>query len=86
MRDAELNYDIEDKEMLAVVEAIRHWRHYLEGARYNFTIFTDHKNLVNFMKKKEWNRRQARWGEMLAEYDFEIVYRAGKFMGKPDVL
>jgi hypothetical protein len=58
-----LNYDIGDKEMLAVVEAIRHWRHYLKGARHKFTIFTDHKNLVNFMKKKEWNRRQARWGK-----------------------
>jgi hypothetical protein len=38
------------------------------------------------MGKKEWNRRQARWGEMLAEYNFKNGYKAGKLMGKPDAL
>jgi hypothetical protein len=86
MQAAELNYDIGNKEMLAMVEAIKHWRYYLKGARNRFTVFTDHQNLVRFMEVKELNRRQARWALFLSDYDFEIVYQAGSKMGKSDAL
>jgi transposase InsO family protein len=86
MQAAELNYDIGDKEALAMVESIRHWRHYLEGARHPFTVYTDHKNLVGLTDAKVLNRRQGRWATTLAEYDFKIVYRPGRAMGKPDAL
>ena len=42
----ELNYDIHDKELLIVVEALRKWRVYLEGTKYPIQIYTDHKNLL----------------------------------------
>ncbi|EGO04961.1 hypothetical protein SERLA73DRAFT_24707, partial [Serpula lacrymans var. lacrymans S7.3] len=45
----ERNYQIYDKEMLAIIRALEHWRHYLEGARHQFEIWTDHKNLEYFM-------------------------------------
>jgi transposase InsO family protein len=86
MHAPEQNYDIGDKELLAMVEAIKHWRHYLEGAAHRFTIFTDHRNLTSLMDSKVLNRRQSRWALMLADYDFEIIYRPGRLMGKPDAL
>ena len=42
----ELNYDIHDKKLLAVVEALREWRVYLEGIKYPVQIYTDYKNLL----------------------------------------
>ena len=45
---AELNYDIHDKELLAIYEAFRHWRHYLEGPASLVDVVTDHKNLEYF--------------------------------------
>ena len=83
---AELNYDIHDKEMLAIVEAIREWRAYLEGAAHPFVVYTDHKNLEHFATTKVLNRRQSRWSEFLASYNFKIVYRPGAAMTKADAM
>ena len=46
MTGPELNYDIHDKELLTVVEALREWRVYLKGTKYPIQIYTDHKNLL----------------------------------------
>ena len=78
MTEAETRYDIHDGELLAIVEAFRHWRHYLEGSRWPAVVKTDHHSLQHFMTKKELNRRQARWAEKLAAFDFVIQYRTGK--------
>ncbi|KAK4685054.1 putative transposase, partial [Tremellales sp. Uapishka_1] len=85
LQPAELNYEIYDKEMLAIVEAFKIWRPYLEGAQ-GVSVFTDHKNLEYFTTSKVLNRRQARWGEILAHFDFKITFRPGTSMGKPDAL
>jgi len=55
----ERNYEIHDKEMLAIIRALEDWRHFLEGAHHKFEIWTDHKNLEYFMTAKKLNRRQA---------------------------
>jgi hypothetical protein len=83
---AELNYEIYDKEMLAIVVALKEWRAYLEGAAHPFTVYTDHKNLEYFATTKVLNRRQSRWSELLGNYNFNIVYRPGHAMGKPDAM
>jgi hypothetical protein len=57
---AELNYDIHDKELLAIVVAFKVWRVYLEGAKHTIIVKTDHKNLTFFTTTKELTRRQAR--------------------------
>jgi len=49
LNDMERNYEIHDKEMLAVIRCLEAWRHFLEGARTKFEIWTDHKNLEYFM-------------------------------------
>lgn len=77
MQPAEMNYEVGDQEMLAIVECFKEWRHYLEGSAHQVVVKTDHANLVKFMTTKELTRRQVRWAEYLARYDFSIVFRAG---------
>jgi hypothetical protein len=67
---AELNYDIHDKELLAVVAAFEQWEVYLLGPKYRVTVYSDHKNLTSFTTTKKLNRRQVRWAEMLAQFNF----------------
>ena len=54
---AELNYEIYNKEMLAIVETMDHYRHYFEGLGQTTTIFSDHRNLLWFTETKVYNRR-----------------------------
>ena len=75
---AECNYDIHDCEMLAIVESVKHWRHYLEGAKFPVQVLSDHKNLEVFMFTKILNRRRAQWAEFLANYNFVLVHIEGK--------
>lgn len=82
----EWNYEIHDKEMLAIIRALEEWRHYLEGARHNFEIWTDHKNLEYFCTAQKLNWRQARWSLYLSRFNFALHHRPGKSMGKPDAL
>jgi len=83
---AEFNYDIFDKEMLAIVYALQNWRHYVLGTEHKTTIFSDHQNLEYFTKKVKLNRRQPRWAEILLEFDFVIIYRKGSLNQKADIL
>ena len=82
----ERNYEIYDKEMLAIVECMDIWRYYFEGAEHKLKVLTDHKNLVWFTETKSYNRRQARWAEKLSRFDFVIQFRPGIEAGKPDAL
>jgi hypothetical protein len=86
MINAELNYDIYDKELLAIFESFKQWRAYLEGARHQTQVFSDHQNLQYFTTTKQLSRRQARWSEFLSSFDFIIHYRAGRLGAKPDAL
>jgi len=86
LSETERNYEIHDKEMLAIIRALEEWRHFLEGAADKFEIWTDHKNLEYFMSAKKLNRRQARCSLTLARFDFVMHHRPGKTMGKPDAL
>ena len=77
MTTQEQNYDIHDKELLAVVDAFKVWRVYAEGAA-EIDVFTDHKNLIYFTTTKQLNRRQTRWSEELGQHKFKIIYTPGK--------
>ena len=56
----ERNYKIHNKEILAIIQCLENWRHYLEGTEKEFEIWTDHKNLQYFMTSQKLNHRQAR--------------------------
>ena len=83
---AEMNYEIYDKEMLAIVESLEHYRHYFEGLGQQITVYSDHHNLLWFTKTKIYNWRQVRWAEKLSKFNFVIIFRPGKDGGKPDTL
>jgi len=59
----ELNYDIHDKELLAIFEAFKIWQHYLENLAYPTDIITDHKNLEYFSTTKVLTQRQVQWSK-----------------------
>ena len=86
MTAPELNYDVHDKELLAIVEAMSQWKIYLEGPKHEVTVFSDHKNLSSFTEKKELNRRQVRWAETLASFHFKIVHKPGTENAAADAL
>ena len=76
--DTETQYGTGEQELLAIMEAMHHWRHYCRGARHPIVVLTDHANLVWFMTTPNLTRRQLKWAEKLAEYDFNVTYREGK--------
>jgi hypothetical protein len=57
MSPVEGNYDIYDKELLAIVAVFQEWRVYLEGAKFSVKVLTDYKNLIYFTTIKKLNRR-----------------------------
>ncbi len=83
---AERNYDIGNRELLAVKLALEEWRHWLEGAGVPFIVWTDHKNLEYIRAAKRLNSRQARWALFFGRFDFSISYRPGSKNIKPDAL
>jgi len=82
----EWNYEIHDKEMLAIICALEEWRHFLEGATHPVEIWTDHKNLEYFMMAKKLNHHQAHWSLHLARFDFLLHHCPKRTMGKLDTL
>ncbi|WAR57332.1 hypothetical protein PtB15_8B379 [Puccinia triticina] len=88
LSQAEKNYEIFDKELLAIVAAFKEWRQYLEGNPHRLTaiVYTNHQNLESFMTTKELSRRQARWAKTMGCFDFEIIFRPGRQATKPDAL
>ena len=55
LSNTEQNYEIHNKEMLAVIRCLEVWRHFLEEAIEKFEIWTDHKNLIYFIKVQKLN-------------------------------
>ena len=66
----ELNYDVHDKELLAIVDAFEEWQAYLEGSKHPIMIYSDHKNLSYFTTTKKLNQQQVRWAELHVSYGF----------------
>jgi RNase H-like domain found in reverse transcriptase/Reverse transcriptase (RNA-dependent DNA polymerase)/Integrase zinc binding domain len=84
LNDAEKNYPTHEKELLAIVKALKKWRSYLLGAR--FGIYTDHRTLEYFQSQKEMSRRQMRWSMYLADFDYTITYIRGELNTAADAL
>lgn len=82
---AECNYEIHDKELLAIVKCLRQWSSELRSCK-SFVVLTDHRNLTYFTKARGLTERQIRWSQDLSQYNFSIRYRPGKEGIQPDVL
>ena len=83
---AKQNYDIGNKELLAVKLALEEWRQWLEGAQVPFLVWTDHKNLEYLQTAKRLNSHQAMWALFFSKFNFHLVYRPGAKNIKPDAL
>jgi hypothetical protein len=83
---AERNYDVYDLELLAIVNAMDHWRPYLAGSPHKVIIYSDHQNLLYWKEPHKISRRVAREVLMLSEYNFEIRHIKGTANGRADVL
>ncbi|KAK3535399.1 hypothetical protein QTP70_012828 [Hemibagrus guttatus] len=86
LTDAECNYDVSNKELLAMKAAIEEWRHWLEGSTHPFQVITDHKNLEYIKCAKRLNPRQARWSLFFTRFQFTVTYRPGSKNSKADAL
>ena len=86
LNETERNYEIHDKEMLAIIRELENWKYLLEGAHFKFEIWTDHKNLEYFMKAQKLNCRQVRWTLYLSRFDFTLKHVPGTKMEKADRL
>ena len=84
LTDTERNYDIHDRELLAIIKTLWEWQHLVIGKKVE--IWTDHKNLEYFMVKHDLNQRQARWSAEVADYEFTLHYKKGTSMRKADIL
>src|SRR4051812_26963027 len=84
LKNHEKNYPTHDLELASVVFALKIWRHYLYGER--FDVFSDHKSLAHIFTQRDLNMRQRRWLEYLADYDFSLQYHPGKANVAADAL
>ncbi|GJU25244.1 retrotransposon protein, putative, ty3-gypsy subclass [Tanacetum coccineum] len=76
LKPYEVNYPTHNLELVAVVFALKIWRHYLYGESCD--IFTDHKSLKYIFTQRDLNMRQRCWLELLKDYDTNIQYHPGK--------
>ncbi len=77
-KEAEVQWDMHDKELYAIVLDFKNWWHYLQSSKRLICVITDHNNLCYFMMTKKLNVQQMRWAEKLIAFDFHIKYRRNK--------
>ena len=78
LNKAKINYEIHNKEMLAIIRCLEAQRNFLESTKSQFKIWADHKNLEYFMKAQKLNQRQTRQALYLLRPDFVLKHIAGK--------
>ena len=83
---AETRYETHNCEFLAIVEAFKNWKHYLERSQYEVLVLTDYNNLHRFMETKGLSSKQVYWAQELSHYHFQINYRQGKTNRAADAL
>ena len=76
LKPSELNYPVHNLELVAVVHALKIWRHYLFET--SCRIMCDHKSLKYILTQHELNMRQCRWLELIKDYDLVIDYHPSR--------
>jgi hypothetical protein len=84
LKEHERNYDTRDLELVSIIHALRMWRHYLMGKK--FELRTNHIGLKYLFEQRTLNARQTIWMEFLSEYDFNIKHIKGKESKVSDAL
>jgi len=84
--ETECNYDIYDRELLAIMKAITHWRPYLIWTETPFTIYMDHANLLYWKSPHKLNQQTACWHSELQDYHFTLEHVPRKTHTAADAL
>ena len=82
----ERNYDIYERELLAILKSLEHWRPHVAATKDPVTVLTDHANLTFWKNPKKVNRRVARWFATLQDYNLKLKHVPGKLHAAPDML
>ena len=83
---AETCYETHNGELLAIIEAFKTWKHYLEGCKHKVLILIDYNNLRQFMDTKSLSSRQVHWVQKFSRYHFWIDYCQKKANGTANAL
>lgn len=75
-KGAELNYPVHEKELLAIIQALKKWHVDLLGSE--FFVYIDHKMLKNFNMQKDLSHCQAWWMEFMSQFNAKVIYIKGK--------
>ena len=86
MIPSETGYETYNQELLAIVEAFKNWRHYLEACKYEVLVLINQINLCRFIDTKILSFRQARWAHELCRYHLWIDHCQGKANATVDAL
>ena len=86
MNPMERNYQVYDRELMAIIRSLREWRCYIYGSNFTMIVWTDHHNLKYFMHPQKLTRRQVRWIVELMDYDLKLQHKAGSKMIVADTL
>ena len=86
LNPAERNYHMSDREFLAIINALKEWRHYLEGSPHPVIIWSDHENLTRWREPQQLNRRQARWMLYMTRFNYTIKHLPGNKNALADAL
>ena len=83
---AELNHNIYNKKLLAIINTFKQRRVYYKELVHPIQVFSDHKNLTTFITIKVLNRKQIQWAKKLSSYNFIILYYKGSENGRVNTL
>jgi hypothetical protein len=86
LSETQRNYQIYDRELMAIVLAFEAFSHYLIGHPLSVEVWTDHTNLQYFREPQKLNHQQARWLTQLQDYDYTLHYIPGKANTKANLL
>ena len=86
LNPAERNYQVYDREFLAIIRALREWKHYVQGSSFCTIIRTDHANLTYYRSPQRLTQRQTRWVVELMDFDVQLQHKPGKTMIPADAL
>jgi len=76
LKEHEQKYSAYNLELVAVIHALKMWRHYLMGRK--ILLLIDHHSLTNYFSQPTLNSMQAQWVDFLGGFDFEIKHLKGK--------
>jgi hypothetical protein len=86
LSSTEQNYDIYNRELLAVIHTLEEWQHYLHGTAHIVTVLTGHKNLTYFYQPHKPSHCQAHRNLFLQDFDLHFHHTLGTQMGPTDTL